>query len=491
MRIRLGDVLFRNVSLVRRNQIDSVLSTPKSHQLYSDKRTYHREFVKELICVNIDDCSKSDLARSSFKNHFIGDRSFKCYYEDRLCMGNFVRYLECDNEVLKSADLNLFPNITELKVLDECADSTIETKMELPKLDYLAVHAQSLQSSEMLLSSLCNLSRLDLFLNYSDVPSTGGIRRILNHLMQRSPAFVEVALFLEQPFNLAYSDTISLLKLVSSSARLQKLTIRVERRKNSQRQGLEEHQLYSGYIGDDVLKVFQKVEQVILDVSIMDVIKFNPRLNLTVRTNIPTNKNISLVDKAVMVPKMTVTQKDVLGTIIRTCGFASFSFYYGEALEESHLQVLNIVTDFVRWMLDPIANGEHIYLGLKRTFVEKCWSVTDDSVNREYLTTLMESGKDEVKVDRFKVWDRIPVNSPRYRKRETFDLFYEKQSQYDVVSDTGYYIGRSNMPIDAEKFVTSQDLSSECLENYFWSTEASLCDFEQYCIRQRRSLLFG
>ena len=76
MRIKVGGVLFRNISLVRQNQIDSVLSTPRSRQLYSDEKAYHREFIKEVISGNIENCSKSELARSSFKHHIIGDQNY-------------------------------------------------------------------------------------------------------------------------------------------------------------------------------------------------------------------------------------------------------------------------------------------------------------------------------------------------------------------------------------------------------------------------------
>lgn len=491
MRIRLGGVLFRNISLVRRNQIDSVLSTPTSRQLYSDKRTYHREFIKELIGGNIEDCSKSELARSSFKNHIIGDRNFKCYYEDRLSMCNFVSYLECDNELLNSSELMMFPNLTELRILDECVDSIIQSDAELPKLKFLAVHAQTLQMSHLLLDTLCNLRRLDLFLNYSDIPATDGIQRILKYLLQHNPNLVEVSLFLDQPYNLCYLDTINLLKLVASSTRLQKLTIRVKRRKSSLRLTLGEHELHLGYIGDEILKVFQLVEQLIIDISFLDVIKINPIMVPSSQRAPGMKRQITIVDRAVMGPKMTLTQKEILGTIIRTCGFTGFSFYYGEALEESHLHVLNIVTDFIRWMIDPISSHGQTYKGLDRVFIEKCWSVTDDSIIREHLHKLMMSGRTNIIINHFKVWNRWVLNSPRYRKRERFDLSYLKLSQHNVATNAGYYIGTSNMPTDVATFVTSQSVGLELAENYFWSIETSLCDFEQYCIRQRRSMLFG
>ena len=494
MRMKLGGVLFRSISLIRENQIDSLLSTPKTRQLYSDKKTYHREFMKELIGGNIEECSKSELARSSFKTHIIGDRSFKCYYEEKLCMCNFVTYLECDNEVLNSSELSMFPNISELRILDECAtiyDTEIQCDVELPKLKSLAVHAQTLQTSNVLLKSLHNLRRLDLFLLFSDIASVDGLQRILVHLSQHNLALEEICLFLEQPYNLRYHDTVHLLKKVVSAPLLQKLTIRVKRRKSSLQLTQGEHQLYKESFSDEILKAFQKVEQLVIDFSLLDQIMLDPVIELLTHNSIGGKKQVTIVDRAILSPKMTVRQKEVLGAIVRTCGFANLSFYYGESLEESHLHVLNIVTDFIRWIVDPISTHGQVYCGLELVSIEKCWSITDESFIREGLKNCITEGKAKPDINRFKVWGRSALNSPRFRRREIFDLSYHRLSQYNVTMEGGYYVGTSNIPTDSVTIVTSQATGLKSEENHFWSAEASLCDFEQYCMHQRRSLLFG
>lgn len=491
MRIKVGGVLFRNISLVRQNQIDSVLSTPRSRQLYSDEKAYHREFIKEVISGNIENCSKSELARSSFKHHIIGDQNFKCYYENRLSLCNFVRYLECGNEVLNSTELMMFPNLTELRILEECVNSKIQSKIEVPKLEYLAVHAQTLQMSEALLDSLNSLRRLDLFLNYSDIPATIGVQGILKHLLQHAPIFEEVAVFLEQPYNLCYTETMRLLELVASSPQLRKLTIRVKRRKSPLQLGQGDYEVYLDYIGDELLSIFESVEILIIDISLLNVIKLNPTLEIS-NQGIPLRgKQIILVDRAVLGPKLSLTQKEVLGAIIKRCGITSFSYYYGEALEESHLHVLNIVTDFICWMIDPISSRGQRYEGLEMVYIEKCWSITDDSAIREFIHKSMMSDLTRSSINHIKVWDRLVLNSPRYKKREDFELFIGEQQLYNVTTNEGYFIGSSNMPTNAVTITTSHATGLRHAENYFWSTETSLCDFEQYCIRQRRSLLFG
>ncbi|KAI5948664.1 hypothetical protein KGF57_005275 [Candida theae] len=490
--MKLGRILFHSLSLVRENQIDSFLSTPKSRQLFSDKKTYHREFVKELIGGNIENCSKSELARSSFRNHIIGDPGFKCYYEVKLCMCNFVTYLECDNGVLNNGELSMFPNLTELRVLEECgANSTAsQTEIGLPKLKFLAVHVQTLQTSKMLLNSLQNLRRLDLFLVFSDITSTEGARQLISQLQQSNLSLAEVSLFLEQPYNLRYSDTIQLLKIFASCPCLSKLTIRVTRRKCLMRSEHREHSLYREHINEELLTVFQSVEQLIIDISLLDEIKLVPALELWGQNTPGRSNRIIIVDRAVSRPKMTMHQKEVLGTIIRVCGFADLSLYYGESLEESHLLVLNIVTDFVRWIVDPISTNSQAYCGLSVVSIEKCWSITDESIMREVLENCIIEGKTKADVNHFKIWSRSVLNSPRYRRREMLDLHYHRQSQYNVTTEGGYYVGTSNTPTDSVTILTSQSTGSDGEENYFWSTETSLCDFEQYCIRQRRSLLF-
>ena len=142
-------------------------------------------------------------------------------------------------------------------------------------------------------------------------------------------------------------------------------------------------------------------------------------------------------------------------------------------------------------MIDPISSRGQRYEGLEMVYIEKCWSITDDSAIREFIHKSMMSDLTRSSINHIKVWDRLVLNSPRYKKREDFELFIGEQQLYNVTTNEGYFIGSSNMPTNAVTITTSHATGLRHAENYFWSTETSLCDFEQYCIRQRRSLLFG
>ena len=57
-RKRLAPILFQSSSLVRTNQVDAVLESPKSQQLFSDTKTIQQHFMKELIVNNIEQCEE-------------------------------------------------------------------------------------------------------------------------------------------------------------------------------------------------------------------------------------------------------------------------------------------------------------------------------------------------------------------------------------------------------------------------------------------------
>ncbi|KAI5960960.1 uncharacterized protein KGF55_004227 [Candida pseudojiufengensis] len=487
----LGATIFRNVSLVRLNQVDSLLCSPKSRELFSDKKSYQREFLSELIMKNIQNCGNSDLARSGYKLHYFGDRSFRSKYQELLCICNYVTYLECDNSFLSGKEPQLFVNLKELKVLDEAVESPISQELNFPSISYLAVHVQTLQSTKGLLNTLTNLRRLDLFVAYGDIPNGQGLQRILYHLNQTKVRIEEFVLILDNAYTIIYADTIRLLQSIKTS-NLNKLAIRVNRRKSLPIHCDKNYEVYSEYVGEDLLSVFQQPQHLIIDVSVLKSIKFHPN---SINSGNLQNKNqkskkLTIVDRTITGPQISLDFKEKLGVVVRSCGVTKFSFQYGESLEESHLHVLKIVTDFVQWMVNPILNKNVGYLGLKKISIEKCWGYTDDSIIREYLMDMIESGKLSHKINSTKIWTKTPFNSPRYKIKDSYNIFYSKSSGFSVMDNNGYFIGTSQQTIDKASFVTSNDSKTDGdAGDCFWSIEASLCDFEQYSTRQRKTLL--
>ncbi|KAI5952824.1 hypothetical protein KGF54_003691 [Candida jiufengensis] len=490
LRQYLSGVLFQNISIIRKNQIDSLLCSPKTQELFSDKMTYHREFFSELINKNIESCNNSELAKSGFKNHYIGDHRFKSRYQEVLCLCNYVKYLECDNSMLSNEDLKMFPSLNELKILDEAIVTTIPLQFNLPKLSYLAVHIQTLQLTPMLLHTLPSLKRLDLFVCYGDIPTKQGLDVLIDFINSNQIELEEFVLFLDNAFTIAYTETIRLLESIVT-LNLKKLTIRVNRRKLSPTHYDNDHALFPGYAGDELLKVFSQPIDILLDVSILEFIKFHPdTINNSEYFDSTISKTLTIVDRTVTGPQMSFNLRETLGVIVRLSGINQLSFQYGETLEESHLHVLKIVTDFVQWMVNPILNKNVGYFGLHKILIEKCWSYSDDSIIREYLMDMIDKEKYKYKINASTIWTKTAFNSPRYRIKDSYDISYGKSSGYSVMDNNGYFVGTSQQSIDKANFITSNDKKDQRLKgDYFWSIEASLCDFEQYCTHQRKTLL--
>ncbi|KAI3404299.2 hypothetical protein KGF56_002938 [Candida oxycetoniae] len=496
LRRALGDILFQNVSLVRSNQIDSIMCYPRSLEKFSDKKTCRKVFISELIKRNLENCgndSQADLI------------DYPSRYKSYLCMCNFVRYLECDNTSLKNGDLKLFTNLEALKILDECTETPILEHANLSKLQYLAVHARTLMSTPMLLTTLPTLNRLDLFLEYCEIPVEPGIAKIISSFLEStSNKLNELVLILDSPFTIGYSDTISLLSAIAKTSKLRKLTIRSPRRKSFHSLNQDRFVLHPGYSGDELMSLFQNLTVLTIDVPILEALKFHPQTyesmsveggegegEATTTTTITTTpkkkrKHIAVVDRVITGPHISSHLRETLGLIIRKCGYTSFAFQYGESLEESHLHVLKLVTDFIQWLTNY---SKPYYLELESFSLEKCWSVSDDSIIREYLTGLIENGNDRSKVNAATIWGRTASNSPRFRIRDVYSIFYTKECGFPITDSSQYFIGVSDRP----RYKANFTRSSEDKQNWddFWSIETSLCDFEQYSTHRRKSLLFG
>ena len=216
-RKRLAPILFQSLSLVRTNQVDAVLESPKSQQLFSDTKTIQQHFMKELIVNNIEQCERAATTWTSFQTNTFDDKMFKSRYGKYLMMTRFVNYLECDNSFLNGEGIRLFPNLTALKVLDIGEGAVFMSNFELANLRYLAINAQTLIYSPQFLRIVPKLNRLDLFLDYGNLPSLVGIRPLIQQFRAFSQ-LTELVLLLNNPFTIAYLDTIKLLETISKNA---------------------------------------------------------------------------------------------------------------------------------------------------------------------------------------------------------------------------------------------------------------------------------
>ncbi|CAK9439091.1 uncharacterized protein LODBEIA_P33150 [Lodderomyces beijingensis] len=490
----VGEVIFQKMSLVRLNQVDSILCNPASQELYSDKRAYQRQFFIELVGRNVSNCRVGEPAAKKVKSpadESEEPRARKSRYEKELCMCYFVRFLECDNDILKNGDLKIFPNLTDLKILDQRLSSAIpESGSSLTKIKYLATHAQTLSLSPALLDTVPSLKRLDLFLDFSnDFLSNGGTRNIINKFEAGPNQLEDLFLILDNPYTIKYLETISLLRAIAKNAKLKKLMIRSKRRKIVSSLNQNQSSLNPGFSGDEILEMFGDLSSFTVDIRVLDMLNFDPstlalRLESAEKKPLQERRHFAIVDRAIVGPHMSQSLRESLSAVIRLGQYTSFGFQYGESLEESHLHVLKIVTDFVQWMINQ---GQVGYCGLRSISIEKCWSVSDDSVIREYL--MSSDGKERAKAKKATLWGRYPFNSPRFRVTDAYAIHYTKETGSSISDANGYFIGVSDRPYNKANFTTSPEHSKNL--DQFWSYEASLCDFEQYSVPQRTSLLIN
>lgn len=495
-RKRLAPILFQSLSLVRTNQVDAVLESPKSQQLFSDTKTIQQHFMKELIVNNIEQCERAATTWTSFQTNTFDDKMFKSRYGKYLMMTRFVNYLECDNSFLNGEGIRLFSNLTALKVLDIGEGAVFMSNFELANLRYLAINAQTLIYSPQFLRIVPKLNRLDLFLDYGNLPSLVGIRPLIQQFRAFSQ-LTELVLLLNNPFTIAYLDTIKLLETISKNAsNFAKLTIRYIRRNNESTVDQSGWELYQGRIGGKLLKVFKNLTDLIIDISILDLIKFDPETysSPVLYTDHLMEKRITLVDEVVVGPNIDSTTREIAGVIIRHCQFTHLFFQYGESIEESHLHVLKLLTDFVGWLSNGHLDQSRNYLGIRQISLEKCWSMTDDSLLRDMIGSSIKSKSesDLSALQKVYPWTTTINNSPRYKDIDSYNINYVEEAGLSITDSRGYFIGVSDQDADRPQFTTVDKKSGiQTINMEFWSGESSLLDFEQYSIRQRRSLLWG
>lgn len=457
-RKRLAPILFQSLSLVRTNQVDAVLESPKSQQLFSDTKTIQQHFMKELIVNNIEQCERAATTWTSFQTNTFDDKMFKSRYGKYLMMTRFVNYLECDNSFLNGEGIRLFSNLTALKVLDIGEGAVFMSNFELANLRYLAINAQTLIYSPQFLRIVPKLNRLDLFLDYGNLPSLVGIRPLIQQFRTFSQ-LTELVLLLNNPFTIAYLDTIKLLETISKNAsNFAKLTIRYIRRNNESTVDQSGWELYQGRIGGKLLKVFKNLTDLIIDISILDLIKFDPETysSPVLYTDHLMEKRITLVDEVVVGPNIDSTTREIAGVIIRHCQFTHLFFQYGESIEESHLHVLKLLTDFVGWLSNGHLDQSRNYLGIRQISLEKCWSMTDDSLLRDMIGSSIKSKSesDLSALQKVYPWTTTINNSPRYKDIDSYNINYVEEAGLSITDSRGYFIGVSDQDADRPQFTT-------------------------------------
>jgi len=457
----VGPYLFKSLSVIRQNQLDVTVSNPKSLEQFSDSKKYLRQFIKELLDRNFEACSKEYLAQNSFKVGVNGDSSFKSRYRKLFSINNFITYLECDNSLLTGEALLLFPHLTDLKVLDVGLSErvSLQTTQTLDCLTYLSFNSKTWSNLDNL--SLRNLKRLDLLMDFNELDPNLDIKH-WTRAVTKIRHLLELNIFINRANVVHYLHFVDFLSQVCRNCKtLCSINLRVLRKQNFINDSLEwecvDENPGTTYI--DMFRSLPNLHHLGIEESILHQLQGVQGL-----ISDPHDLCLTIIDPTVNSPRLNRESRRSVSSLVLALGVSSIKLAYGEVLDQSHVQALNLMTDLVRCIS---SDSSYQYTGLTKIAIEKCWSVSDDTIMIDYYVSDLKSPSPSTKAkfSRAAPWTRTKFNSPRYRIPETYLFEY--------------------VPIPVLK-LNDQNICFEGLTSRdFWSVESSLLEFQQYSMKRK------
>lgn len=440
-----GPYLFQSVSFIRHNQLDVTVSNPKSLEQFSDGKKYHRLFIRELLDRNFQDCSKEYLAKSSFKVAVNGESSLRSRYK-LFSINNYITYLECDNALLKGRALELFPNLTDLKVLDNGLNDKISL-LALDRLGYLSINAKTWFNLDH--TKPLNIRRLDLFMDINELDPNISWSVTIRPLR-------ELNIFVNRANVVLYTAFVNLLnEICHYSKELANINLRVFK---------------ESFLNDTVWKVDRNPIKAYINMfkqlnlqhlGIEETILHQLRGTGDI-ISAPQGLCMTIIDPTVNTPRLNRESCRTVCSLVLGLGATSLKLAYGEVLDQSHIQALNLMTDLVQYITSHQCN----YQGITQIGLEKCWSVSDDTIMIDYYVSELRAptALTMAKFSRAAPWVRTKFNSPRYRIPETFLVNYE--------------------PFPSLKPNYKSVFAGPLTSQSFWSVEASLLEMQQYSMER-------
>lgn len=429
LRQALAPRLFAFLLLVRTNQIDSLLQATKDCEQYSDHLTYDRQFLSEVLQRNVDECRYADSARTSFR--VVHDAS---RYE-KFSMNLLVLVLECD----KLVQLRWFPNITALKMFDEGPWSS--EPIHLPHLRYLAANFDGARAIVA-----PDLQRLDLLADFDKINPTDFVN------WQPSPSITELNVFVDHPFVFKYEKVLNWLQQFEN---ITTFSARVSHRKRD-----EPETAYSWHVavdsGDAMAQILHRCHHITLDLLIINCLEFSPHHPPFCKLDTE-GATLILVEPFLAVSKLAPTLQQKLARIIMLSHVSRLGFQFGEVVDNSDLTALALILNLLLGL-----HQNYRWTAITQVSIEKCWSRIDEMILRRFW---MEPKSQPLATAT--VWGRIAVNTPRFRRQESFAV--------DYTPSAGDVDCLSFAPTDGT--VTNMQ---------FWSVELAKIDLEQYTLPQRK-----
>ncbi|CAK7891679.1 hypothetical protein CAAN1_01S06480 [[Candida] anglica] len=485
--------------------------------LFSDKKTYHRQYLTEILNRGFNECSKAELAKGSFKSGISGDPSFRSRYRQEFSINNFVTYLECDNSLLRNGDIMLFPLLTTLNVLDFAISKDITNRIvpwegfpNLNALTYLSINASSFSNAPELNTLISSLKRLDLFCHESEMNAVDGFSAILGNAT--TIQIEELNIFISDTCFLRYTEFLEFLNnIIQRGPNLQKLMIRIIRRKgdDSGSHSMGQWEVFSGLNGEMLVKIINSAPKLVhfgMNLALYYALDFSDHFNINESRARLGKFTISLIEPSLSVPKLARTERVSVSTLICRTHATTIRFYYGEVMEQSNIQALNLVSELTQYLDFMRRNGEGV--AIETVSTEMCWSVSDDTVRRDYYIKLQmileqlnasgNSKKEDAIACRKKLstgttWGRLPVNSPRYRVCESYQVDHKLSTNanyqflwsvwLNMLPTQESELVEGYVPILNQNSLTQSDINDS---KDFWSVEASLTDLEEYALKPRK-----
>lgn len=463
LRVLLAPHLFRHLSLVRENELDSILCMPRHTWLFSDARKYSRQLVREVLQRGFRECSQAQLACQSFRSTINEDPRFLSRYEREIGLHNFVQLLECDNQLVATDVSKVFGLVRVLKILDVAAVApppTFRAPLKLT-LSHLSINIFTLVNYAAVIP-IGQLCRIDLFIDICDLNQS--TFSFASKQLSQSGNLAAINLFLSQTQFIKYSEFFEFVSTIVelSALSIAELAIRVCRRNGNSNRGQFTGTVFDGYNGTELLRILlcaRALKNLCIDVVFYEALSFDRENSLAAATSCKPSRpqvTLLLVESVLSVPMFFREDMEKIVLTLAAIQADCIRFYYGDALKASNMFAINALAHLVSFL------G---YKGhrLRRTSAEMCWSVVDDEIRRSFYTEhqLTHGG---ISING-SIWSRLPTNSPRYRVCEPFNISYKTAEDF---SDVALISGTKTI---REDLVASRS---------FWSVEAAMCDLEQY-----------
>lgn len=510
LRSKLAPILFEYVSLIRTNDVDAILSSPKGFDLFSDGRSLERIFLKELLQRNFDSCSKAELAKTSFKIGVNGEPRFKSRYQRFFGINNFIKVLECNNNTLLNSDLLLFTNIHTLKVLSEgiAVSHHHSHRFHLfTNLKHLSISLSTLINVRGLFQLVAQLERLDLFWDFSLIAEDTALQLHEKTTLLENTRLKELNLFSNEVYCLKYTKVVNWLELLPLKFhQLSSLTLRLASKSSINVGNWQAYDTsdYSCFI--KIMKILRQLPYLshfAFDKKFVTIFDCLQSMVLDPEFLLPPCRQqplvVTLVDKTPDLIREMAGQ--MIGYVLQYLHVTQLNHQFGIVVERPTSFSYHNSSMYIDHIVSPFStrNSPIHYRGLKRICSEQCWSPVEDAEIRQALnicvdtvlqskdTALVTAAKKMLKLASVSSIPQGVIPNLDFRRRR---LFLLKYYNFDTTNYTTDEIAESWSTLDHGFSIypdipTTLDANAPHSSQSFWGVQASLIEMEQYCLQPK------